>query len=130
MGDVGYFDAQGRLWFCGRKTQRVETATGPLYTEQVEPIFNTVADVKRTALVGIGAPGHQLPVLCYELRPSVAADRRARIADALRAVAVRHAHVAVITHYLCHPAFPVDIRHNAKIGREKLAVWAAKQLSL
>jgi len=22
----------------------------------------------------------------------------------------------------------VDIRHNAKIGREKLAVWAARQL--
>ena len=26
-----------------------------------------------------------------------------------------------------HPKFPVDIRHNAKIGREKLAVWAARQ---
>ena len=23
--------------------------------------------------------------------------------------------------------FPVDIRHNAKIGREVLAVWAAEQ---
>lgn len=55
MGDVGYFDAQGRLWFCGRKTQRVETARGPLYTEQVEPVFNTVAGVARTALVGVGA---------------------------------------------------------------------------
>ena len=57
MGDVGWFDAQGRLWFCGRKTQRVETAQGPLYTEQVEPVFNTVAGVRRTALVGVGAPG-------------------------------------------------------------------------
>ncbi|MET0581174.1 MAG: olefin beta-lactone synthetase, partial [Pseudoxanthomonas sp.] len=55
MGDVGYYDAQGRLWFCGRKTQRVETVDGPLYTEQVEPIFNTHPEVKRTALVGIGA---------------------------------------------------------------------------
>ena len=26
---------------------------------------------------------------------------------------------------LYHPSFPVDIRHNAKIFREKLAVWAA-----
>ncbi|MBN8798033.1 MAG: AMP-binding protein, partial [Stenotrophomonas nitritireducens] len=42
MGDVGWFDDQGRLWFCGRKTQRVETAAGPLYTEQAEPVFNTV----------------------------------------------------------------------------------------
>jgi hypothetical protein len=106
----------------------VETATGPLYTEQVEPVFNTVADVKRTALVGIGTAGHQVPVLCYELHPSVPQDRRARIADELRAVAASHAHTAVITRYLCHPAFPVDIRHNAKIGREKLASWAASIL--
>ena len=68
MGDVGYFDVQGRLWFCGRKTQRVETARGPLYTEQVEPVFNTVAGVARTALVGVGAAGAQVPVLCVELQ--------------------------------------------------------------
>ena len=27
-----------------------------------------------------------------------------------------------------HPSLPVDIRHNAKIFREQLAVWAAKKL--
>ena len=125
MGDVGYFDAQGRLWFCGRKTQRVETAQGPLYTEQVEPIFNTLAEVKRTALVGIGAPGRQEPVLCYELQPQVRQDRHAGIVEALRRLAAAHAHTAGIRRFLQHPAFPVDIRHNAKIGREKLASWAA-----
>ena len=124
MGDVGYFDEQGRLWFCGRKTQRVETREGPLYTEQVEPIFNTHPDVKRTALVGVGMQGQQEPVLCYELQPGVSADRRAGVVDALRAMAAGHAHTADIKRFLCHPAFPVDIRHNAKIGREKLAVWA------
>ena len=128
MGDVGYFDAQGRLWFCGRKTQRVEAVDGPLYTEQVEPIFNAIADVKRTALVGIGAHGRQEPVLCYELQPHVAKGRRAGIADALRAMAAAHAHTAGIKRFLPHPVFPVDIRHNAKIGREKLAAWATKQL--
>jgi hypothetical protein len=30
--------------------------------------------------------------------------------------------------FLRHPRFPVDIRHNAKIGREKLALWAERQL--
>ena len=127
MGDVGYFDAQGRLWFCGRKTQRVETAEGPLYTEQVEPIFNTHPEVKRTALVGVGAFGQHEPVLCYELQPGVASGRRTQIVEALRALALHHDHTKGIHRFLCHPAFPVDIRHNAKIGREKLAVWAAKQ---
>lgn len=126
MGDVGYFDAQGRLWFCGRKTQRVETAQGPLYTEQVEPVFNTVAGVRRTALVGIGPAGAQRPVLCYELEPGVK-DSPAILA-ALRTVAGAHPPLAGIADFLCHRAFPVDIRHNAKIGREKLAVWAAARL--
>jgi len=127
MGDVGWFDADGRLWFCGRKTQRVETADGPLYTEQVEPVFNTHPQVRRTALVGVGEPGRQRPVLCYELLPGVVADP-ARIGQELRAIAARHPHTARIDTWLPHPAFPVDIRHNAKIGREKLAAWTATHL--
>ena len=125
MGDVGYFDAQGRLWFCGRKTQRVETASGALYTEQAEPVFNTIAGIRRTALVGVGAKGAQLPVLCYELLPGAEA---AGVEARLRDVASAHPHTAGIAHFLRHAAFPVDIRHNAKIGREKLAAWAAVQL--
>jgi acyl-CoA synthetase (AMP-forming)/AMP-acid ligase II len=128
MGDVGYFDGDGRLWFCGRKTQRVETADGPLYTEQVEPVFNTHPAIRRTALVGVGEPGRQRPVLCYELQPAASAADRQGIVAVLAAIAAAHAHTARIDTFLCHPAFPVDIRHNAKIGREKLAAWATHQL--
>ena len=126
MGDVGWFDGEGRPWFCGRKTQRVETADGPLYTEQVEPVFNTHPQVRRTALVGVGEPGRQTPVLCYELQPGVGVDR-ARVEADLRAIGARHPHTARIARFLPHPGFPVDIRHNAKIGRETLAAWAAAQ---
>ncbi|QHG88737.1 olefin beta-lactone synthetase [Xanthomonas sp. NCPPB 1638] len=127
MGDVGYFDAQGQLWFCGRKTHRVETASGPLYTEQVEPVFNVHAQVRRTALVGVGAVGQQQPVLCVELQPGVPASAFADVQTALRALGATHPHTAGIACFLRHPGFPVDIRHNAKIGRETLAVWAAQQ---
>ncbi len=125
MGDVGWFDAQGRLWFCGRKTHRVETAQGPMYTEQVEPVFNTVAGVRRTALVGVGELGQQLPVLCFEVLPG--ADASAVEAQ-LRQLGAARPELARINTFLRHPQFPVDIRHNAKIGREKLAVWAQAQL--
>jgi len=125
MGDVGYLDAQGRLWFCGRKTHRVETAQGPLYTEQVEPVFNVHENVRRTALVGIGAMGAQQPVLCVELAHGIDASEWPRIERELRWIASAHAHTSGIDTFLRHPKFPVDIRHNAKIGREKLAVWAA-----
>ncbi|MBN6150631.1 AMP-binding protein [Xanthomonas sp. AmX2] len=123
MGDVGYFDAQGRLWFCGRKTQRVQSAAGTLFTEQVEPVFNALPWLRRSALVGVGAAGAQRPVLCYELQPGVAAPADAPAA--LHALAQAHAHTRGIADFLRHPGFPVDIRHNAKIGREKLAIWAA-----
>jgi len=126
MGDVGYFDAQGRLWFCGRKTHRVETARGPLYTEQVEPVFNTLPGVARTALVGVGPAGAQVPVLCVELQRGTRDG--AALQEALRAHAATHLPAAGVQHFLVHPGFPVDIRHNAKIGREKLAVWASAAL--
>jgi acyl-CoA synthetase (AMP-forming)/AMP-acid ligase II len=129
MGDLGYFDGDGRLWFCGRKSQRVVGARGTLCTEQVEPVFNTHPDVRRTALVGIGARGAQRPVLCVELNAGVKAREQARIAEELRRIGDGFAHTANVDSFLFHPRFPVDIRHNAKIGREKLAVWAAAHLS-
>ncbi|MGO1718921.1 MAG: olefin beta-lactone synthetase [Luteimonas sp.] len=129
MGDLGYFDGEGRLWFCGRKSQRVVTAgSGTLCTEQVEPIFNTHPDVARTALVGLGERGGQRPVLCVELGPGVGKDQHERIVGELRHIGEGHVHTAKVKTFLFHPRFPVDIRHNAKIGREKLAKWAQVQL--
>ena len=125
MGDLGWFDAEGRLWFCGRKSHRVETAEGPLHTEQVEPVFNTHADVRRTALVGIGPKGAQRPLLCVEANAGIDAAQHARIERELRTIGARFPHTARIDAFLFHPGFPVDIRHNAKIGRERLARWAA-----
>ncbi|GAB1594842.1 olefin beta-lactone synthetase [Lysobacter claricitrinus] len=129
MGDVGYIDANGRLWFCGRKTQRVETSQGPLYTEQVEPVFNTHPDVRRTALVGVGAFGAQTPVLCVELKRGVDAAQWPRIERELRDIGRGHVHTARIDNFVRHAGFPVDIRHNAKIGREKLAAWATDKVA-
>ncbi|GAB3736486.1 olefin beta-lactone synthetase OleC [Luteimonas pelagia] len=128
MGDLGYLDAEGRLWFCGRKSQRVVTGQRTLCTEQVEPIFNMHPDVARTALVGVGIHGAQRPVLCVELRHGVATSEHTRIADELRHMALGHVHTAGIDTVVFHPRFPVDIRHNAKIGREKLATWAARRV--
>jgi acyl-CoA synthetase (AMP-forming)/AMP-acid ligase II len=134
MGDLGYVDAEGRLWFCGRKSQRVVTAETTLCTEQVEPVFNTHRDVRRTALVGIGTEreskaGAQRAVLCVELREGVPARDWPRIEAELRHLGEGFVHTAKVVDFLHHPKpFPVDIRHNAKIGREKLAVWAGKRL--
>ncbi|MBF6236538.1 AMP-binding protein [Nocardia otitidiscaviarum] len=126
-GDLARIDDQGRIRFCGRKSQRVETADGPLFTVRVEQVFNVVSGVARTALVGVGERGAQRPVLCVELEPD--ADRKA-VEVNLRKRQAEFEITAPVTAFLFHPGFPVDIRHNAKIGREKLAVWAAKQLDV
>ena len=130
MGDLGWFDAEGRLWFCGRKSQRVvvDDAT-TLCTEQVEPVFNAHPDVARSALVGVGARGSQRPLLCVELKRGVDAKQWPRITGELRHLADGRVHTAKVEGFLRYPKpFPVDIRHNAKIGREKLAAWMAKHI--
>ncbi|MEI6779036.1 MAG: fatty acid CoA ligase family protein [Chloroflexales bacterium] len=131
MGDLGYIDDQGRLWFYGRKSHRVETDTGPLYTEPVELVFNQHPAVFRSALVGVRGQGSgvrgQIPVVIVELRkgmtPKTPADRE-RLFSELRELGATHPMTAGIGQFMIHPAFPVDIRHNAKIFREELTVWA------
>ncbi len=128
MGDLGYLDHHGRLWFCGRKAERVETPDGPLYTEQVEPIFNTHAEVRRCALIGLGEPGRQRPAIVVEPASTIFAKSSAacrRFARELREIAMRHAHTAHINLFYFRETFPVDVRHNAKIHRLTLARWAA-----
>lgn len=127
MGDLAWRDSQGRLWFCGRKSQRLQTRIGLLGTENVEPIFNRHPSVKRSALVGIGVYGEQKPVLCLELDPRNSLPETQWRAELL-ALARTHRHIQTLDTFLVHPGFPVDIRHNAKIGREALTLWAAKQL--
>jgi acyl-CoA synthetase (AMP-forming)/AMP-acid ligase II len=129
MGDLGYRDEQGRIWFCGRKAHRVSTAHGTLFTIPCEAIFNCHPQVFRSALVGIGAPGNQRPVICIELEKGVAAGEQPRLREELFTLGQANPLTAGIADLLFHPAFPVDIRHNAKIFREKLAVWAARELS-
>ena len=127
MGDLGGRDEEGRVWFCGRKSHRVRTAAGLLFTIPCEAVFNTHPLVYRSALVGVGTAGELLPVLCVELEKGARGNRKVLREELLR-IARDHIHTHSIETILFHPAFPVDIRHNAKIFREKLAVWAADKL--
>ncbi len=129
MGDLGYFDEQGRLWFCGRKSQRVRTANGTLFTVPCESVFNTHPRVFRTALVGVGETGKQLPVLCVELEKGTGRSEHDRIRAELLDLGAGFDHTNAIRTVLFHPAFPVDIRHNAQIGRGALAAWAAPRVA-
>lgn len=123
MGDLGYLDEKGRVWFCGRKSHRVVTRNQTLFTIPCEAIFNVHEKVFRSALVGVGRPGEQTPVICVELEKTVSKTEHSRILEELKELGARNETTQVIKEFRIHPEFPVDIRHNAKIFREKLAVW-------
>jgi len=133
LGDVGYLDEHGRFWYCGRKAHRVETAHGPMYTIPCEAIFNTHPNVARTALVGIGPHGQQVPILIAEA--TVESQNKngdpATLQAELLELAQQHELTQSIKQVLLHPSLPVDVRHNAKINREQLTTWATtKSLAL
>ena len=121
MGDVGRLDDEGRLWFHGRKSHRLETEQGVVMPVPLENVFNTCRGVRRTALVGVGAKGRQRPYLVVEMDKGAS---RAEVRDELTQRAREHDAEPALAGVLFHRAFPVDVRHNAKIKRGELARWA------
>ncbi|WP_435237642.1 olefin beta-lactone synthetase [Psychromonas sp. PT13] len=131
MGDLGYIDDIGQIWMCGRKSHRVESHFNDedksYYTIPCERIFNTHSEVKRSALVAVRNGTHIEPLLCIELQ-NKKLKSTTKLFTELHLIAQRHEQTAGIKRFLIHPQFPVDVRHNAKIFREKLAIWAQHQL--
>jgi acyl-CoA synthetase (AMP-forming)/AMP-acid ligase II len=130
MGDLGWQDNKGRIWFCGRKSHRVITSDNTLFTIPCEAIFNNHPAVFRSALVGIGAAPHQQPVVCIELDPEYRGADFNIIVQELLALGQDNPLTEKLDTFLHHPGFPVDVRHNSKIFREKLAVWAYSKIKL
>ncbi len=128
MGDVGIMDGLGRLWYCGRVSQRVDTGQEVLFADQCEAIFNQHPDLARSAVVGTGPKGRQTPVLCIEVKSKLSAVDTERVHFDLLQLAQAYSITKSIRTVLFHPGFPVDIRHNSKIGREELAAWAEMKM--
>jgi acyl-CoA synthetase (AMP-forming)/AMP-acid ligase II len=127
MGDMGYLDGGGQLYFCGRRAHVVATADRVFHSVPVENVFNRHPEVSRTALVGVDG----LPAVVVEPRSrSLDLAARRRLAGELRALGADDPVTAPIQRFYFHPSFPVDARHNAKIFRDRLAFWAATQAAI
>ena len=129
MGDLGTLDEKGKIWFFGRKSHRVVTPSGTYFTIPCEGIFNTHPEVFRTALTGIERNGIKIPILCVELEAHAKNTHLDTIKRELLELGAQFPHTKEIKIILFHDGFPVDIRHNAKIYREKLGVWASGKLN-
>ncbi|MGC4059626.1 MAG: fatty acid CoA ligase family protein [Aquabacterium sp.] len=127
-GDAGYFDTQGRLWFCGR-IQHIVHAQGQRYfSVPAEEILNAETEVWRSALVGVQVDGRTELAIVVEFYPeykgSISLTRLHAFKSRLDELGFP------VRHLLPYPrAFPVDKRHNSKIERPVLAAWAQRQVN-
>jgi acyl-CoA synthetase (AMP-forming)/AMP-acid ligase II len=132
MGDVGYLDSEGLLWFCGRKVHVVETQHGRMFSVCCEAVFDEHPDIYRTALVGVGGKPRQRPVIVAEPEPGrfpKNATDEERLRRELLQLGSANPLTAAIDVVLFHPSLPVDTRHNVKINREALAGWTTRKLA-
>jgi acyl-CoA synthetase (AMP-forming)/AMP-acid ligase II/pimeloyl-ACP methyl ester carboxylesterase len=132
MGDAGYLDPNGGIWYCGRITHRVPVEDGHLYPDLIEPIFNRHPAVRRSALVGVPIPGSKFkrPVVVVEPNEPDHGDWD-QLQIELQAIASSSTVARMIKTVLVHKEpFPVDIRHNAKILREQLVAYAAEHAQM
>lgn len=117
MGDLGYKDEQGRLWFCGRKAERVVCEKQTFYTDCCEAVFNAHEAVFRSALIAYKSEGKIVPAIVVETKSKLSKNEKTELLKALRDLATTTKITMPIQHFAFYDKFPVDVRHNAKIHR-------------
>ena len=129
--DVGHLDAAGRLWIEGRLQHVAITAEGPVAPGGPEARIDDLDGVSRSAVVGVGPRGTQAVVAVVEVdTPDRARRPRPGLAPSALTAAVRAVAAPVsVAAVLVTDRVPVDIRHNSKIDRTRIAQWAARVLS-
>ncbi len=117
IGDLGYLDSKGSIWFCGRKTHRIEIGKKLLCPVCCEAVFNQHPKVKRTALIDYkGAP-----TLVIEVKTKkISSEEKKALEKELLSLGSKAENTKEISTFLYYQNFPVDIRHNIKIDRIKL----------
>ncbi|MGO1182138.1 MAG: alpha/beta fold hydrolase [Micrococcaceae bacterium] len=124
--DIGRIDSAGRLWIEGRLQHVITTANGPVAPGGPEARIDTLGAVSRTAVVGVGPRSAQAIVAVIEptdpsVKPGLAPTW---LSDQVRASVDLPVAAVLVTSQV-----PVDIRHNSKIDRTRLARWAHTVLS-
>ena len=130
MGDMGWMDEAGFLWFCGRKAERVKTDEAILETVCCEAIFNQLDSVSRSALIDLGQGRAGIVIEpeadCYPQTQDAVESFKKKLRDC----ALGDPLTASIQDFFFRKAFPVDVRHNAKIHRLSLAKAIREELKI
>jgi len=116
MGDVGFIDEVGMLWFCGRAKHVVDLNGKKYYPSQVESIYNQHPKIKRSALIeGVD----KKPAIVIERFDQKDVIEPMFLMD-LKNLSQTNIHTKDIHEFHAMAIFPVDTRHNIKIDRTSL----------
>lgn len=126
MGDLGFIDSQNNLWFLGRKAHRVELENETLYSISVESFYNEHPEVNRSALVKLERDGVVSAGIVIE-RKDRAVEANPSFFHDLSQITLKNKLEGKISEIFLYPSFPVDVRHNIKIDRQKLSLWASER---
>ncbi len=126
-GDLGWMDKEERIWYCGKKHQRIITQDTTLFTIPCETIFNTHKSVSQSTMVGIGPVGEKKPVLCIELEEENILSKE-EVEEELLILAKKYIITKHIDTVLFPSSMPMDNGYSLDPVREKLTIWAEKQL--
>lgn len=112
-GDLGYMDAEGRLWLLGRCSAKISDSRGTLYPFAVECAAMENPSVRRAAVVAIS--GRRILAVECEAAECLAELKRSLDWAKLDEVVAVH-------------RLPVDKRHNAKIDYVRLKIEVTKSM--
>jgi len=122
MGDVGFVDREGYIWFLGRKDHVVKIKGERLYPA-FESIFNEHPLIKKTALIAVQRESH-IPAIVierYDQKVFLSSEEKLSFKQSLIDYAQSQENTRMISHFFLRETLPVDTRHNIKINRKKLA---------
>lgn len=132
MGDLGFYDEEGKLWFCGRAAHKVTSLPSGQenFSLPCELVFNDHPEIKKTALICLDRGLEQEAALVIERR-----DKKTKLSPAekkgFREELFKRQKSSENTKHLekfyLHKNLPVDRRHNIKIDRKALSEHFSKK---
>ncbi len=120
MGDLGYIDSEGLLWFCGRKSHRVTIDDKTLPSIPQEGPFLSHPLINKCAFVGPTINGVVLPSLVIEPKRKLTSKEKEGLTKEILEGTSAQKNEPPFKRVYFHSQFPVDVRHNIKIDRLKL----------
>ncbi len=118
IGDLGYIDDWGRLWYLGRSKHALKSGDENLYSIEVEGVFDSHPKIIKSALVSV----NDEPSLAVKIveNKKMGDFEKEEFFKELKVFAKNFKKTKHIKNLFVVESFPLDTRHNIKIDRTEL----------